>query len=232
MKIVAVRIGNRYGPEYETYLESKLPQHEFIWIRESMAPNIILQWNKMYGMTLDVDEPIVVMDIDVLLVGDYNRIFDYPVKPGQFLAAPGYWRDLQGEDAIRWGINGGFYKYYPKDCTYIYDKFMAQPEYYQRKYIEEGHTSGPVNGEQHFIEDSVKERLELIILPNAWFCRMDARDNAFARHSKSKLNVLYKQHTGNDYMYLGKNFHPDIKHVHFTHMDNHPSDWEDYKLFV
>ena len=30
MKIVAVRIGDKYGPEYEKYLESKLPQHEFI----------------------------------------------------------------------------------------------------------------------------------------------------------------------------------------------------------
>jgi len=232
MKIIAVRIGDRYGPEYETYLESKLPEHEFIWIREAMANNIKLQWNKMYGMTLDVDEPICVMDIDILLVGDYKKIFDYPIKPGQFLAAPGWWRDLKGEDAIRWTINGGFYKYYPKDCTYIFDKFMEYPEHWQRKYIEEGHTSGPVNGEQHFIEDSVKERLELITFPNEWFCRMDARENEFARHSKSTLNRLYKENTKNDYMYLGGEFHPDIKHVHFTHMDNHPSNWADYHLFV
>jgi hypothetical protein len=232
MNIVAVRIGDRYGPEYETYLEGKLPQHNFIWIREAMAPNIMLQWNKMYGMTLDQDEPICVVDIDVLLLGDYNKIFDYPIEPGQFLAAPGYWRDLQREDAIRWSINGGFYKYYPKDCRYIYDKFMKQPEYWQRKYIEEGFTSGPVNGEQHFIEDSVKEQLDLVVLPNEWFCRMDARVGDEARHSMTTLNKLYNKHTGNGYMYLGKEFHPAIKHVHFTHMDNHPSNWEDYELFV
>ena len=35
MKIVAVRIGDRYGPEYEKYLEEKLPEHEFIWVRET-----------------------------------------------------------------------------------------------------------------------------------------------------------------------------------------------------
>ena len=34
MKIMAVRIGDRYGPEYEKYLEEKLPEYEFIWIRE------------------------------------------------------------------------------------------------------------------------------------------------------------------------------------------------------
>ena len=29
MKIIAVRIGDRYGPEYEKYLEEKLPEYEF-----------------------------------------------------------------------------------------------------------------------------------------------------------------------------------------------------------
>ena len=29
MKILAVRIGEKYGPEYETYLEKKLPEYDF-----------------------------------------------------------------------------------------------------------------------------------------------------------------------------------------------------------
>jgi hypothetical protein len=232
MKIVAVRIGNRYGPEYETYLESKLPEYEFVWIREPMADNIKLQWNKMYGMTLDINQPICVIDIDILLINDYKKIFEYPVKQGQFLAAPGWWRDLKGEEGKRFSINGGFYKYYPKDCKYIYEKFMNNPEHWQKKYIEEGFTSGPINGEQHFIEDSVKEKLELIKLPNEWFCRMEARNKHFARHTLATLNRLYKEVTGNPYMFLGNEFHPDIKYVHFTHMDNHPHEWEKYNLFV
>lgn len=232
MKIVAVRIGDRYGPEYETYLESKLPEYEFHWIRQPAADNIKLQWNKMLGMTLEQDEPVCVMDIDVLLINDYKKIFEYPVKPGQFLAAPGWWRDLKGENKNRFSINGGFYKYYPRDCSYIYDKFMSNPEHWQKKYIEEGFTSGPVNGEQHFIEDSVKERLELITLPNSWFCRMEARNKHFARHTLTSLNRRYSEVTGNDYMFLGNEFHPDIKFVHFTHMSNHPHEWEKYSLFV
>ena len=39
----------------------------------------------------------------------------------------------------RFTINGGFYKYYPKDCKYILEKFLETPEYWQRKYIEEGY---------------------------------------------------------------------------------------------
>ena len=72
MKIVTVRIGNKYGPEYETYLEKKLPEHEFIWVRKPIQDNVHLQWNKMYGMNLDINETICVMDIDILLINDYK----------------------------------------------------------------------------------------------------------------------------------------------------------------
>ena len=51
-KILCVRIGDKYGPEYETYLESKLPEHEFIWIRELYHDQVTLQWNKMWVCNL------------------------------------------------------------------------------------------------------------------------------------------------------------------------------------
>ena len=79
MKLVTVRIGDRYGPEYEKYLQKKLPDYEFIWVRKPIQDNIFFQWNKMYGMNLDIDEPICVMDIDILLVNDYKKIFEYPI---------------------------------------------------------------------------------------------------------------------------------------------------------
>lgn len=234
MKIVAVRIGDRYGPEYETYLESKLPEYEFIWVREEIQPNIKLQWNKILGMTIDTDEPICVMDIDILLLNDYKKIFEFPIERGQFAAAPGWWRwGLPKDETERFTINGGFYKYYPKDCKYIYDKFMSNPEHWQYKYIKEGFTSGPVNGEQHFMEDSVREKLQLTRLPNSWFCRMEARvDTEQQRNTNRKLNQRYREVTGNQFMYMAGEFHSDIKFVHFTHMSNHPHNWKDYKLFV
>lgn len=153
MKIVAVRIGDKYGPEYETYLESKLPEYDFIWVREPIREDVTLQWNKMYGMSLDIDEPICVMDIDVILENDYKEVFDYPIERGEFLAMPGWWRD----DQHGYPINGGFFKYYPKDCRYIYDEFMSKVDYWQQYYIENGTTTGPVNGEQYFVCDQVKE---------------------------------------------------------------------------
>ena len=233
MKILAVRIGEKYGPEYEDYLEKKLSGEGYTleWIREPYHPKVTLQWNKMWGMQLDQDDPICVMDIDVLLMGDYKKIFDYPIKQGQFLAMPGWWRDTKKEGYF---INGGFFKYYPKDCKYIYDKFMSDIHGWQRYYIDNGVTKGPVNGEQYFVEDSVKERLQLIMLPNHWCTRWAVNEDIVNR-SMTKWQVQitrkYQKITGNDYIFLGGEFHPDIKFVHFTHRNNKPMEWEYYENF-
>lgn len=228
MKIFCVRIGERYGPEYEQYLEQKLPEYDFHWIREDIIGR--LQWNKLVAMShVYIEEPVIVMDIDILLLNDYKKIFEYPIKRGQFLAAPGWWRWGKYEDlkSGRFSINGGFQKFYPQDANYIYQKFMSDPAHWMEYYIKEGFTSGPVNGEQHFVEDSVNEKLELVKLPDAWFCRMDARNEK----TLSLYNARYKELTGNSYMFLGSDFHTDIKFVHFTHMANHPNDWKKIKLF-
>ena len=50
MKVFAVRIGDKYGPEYEEYLEDKLSDYELVWIREPYHPDVQLQWNKMWAM--------------------------------------------------------------------------------------------------------------------------------------------------------------------------------------
>jgi len=230
MKILCIRIGNKYGQLYEEYLKEKLPEHEFIWIKEPYDNRVLLQWNKMFGMNLDINEPICVIDIDILLVNDYKKIFDYPIKQGQFLAMPGWWRD---DDKYK--INGGFFKYYPKDCKYIYDKFMSDIDYWQNYYIKNGTTRGPVNGEQYFVEDTVKERLELITLPNNWVTRWCATSDVIGGKDLKKwqfeTSLKYRELTNNEYVYMGGEFHSDIKLVHFTNSINKPHEWPDYKLF-
>jgi len=232
MKILAIRIGDKYGPEYEEYLGEKLSKYDIHWMHEPYHPKVTLQWNKMWGMQLDQDEPICVIDIDILLLGDYEKIFDYPIKPGQFLAMPGWWRDTKKEG---YNINGGFFKYYPKDCRYIYDKFMSDIHYWQQYYIKNKTTKGPVNGEQYFVEDSVKEKLELITLSPEWFTRWVVDSDINYGKSMTtwqvQLTRKYRKLTGNEYIYLGGEFHPDIKLVHFTHRQNKPHEWEDYKNY-
>ena len=233
MKIFAVRIGDRYGPEYEKYLEDKLPEYEFVWIREQINSKVLMQWNKMYAMNTGIDEPVCVIDIDMLLINDYKKIFEYPLERGEFISIPGWWRDTKREG---YSLNGGFFKYYPTDCQYIYDKFMQDIDYWQNYYIKNGVTKGPINGEQYFVEDSVNEKLKLKLIPTSWvtrWCSDEAVINGQDMHTwQSKTMTKYQKLTGNEYIYLGGEFHPDIKLVHFTHHANKPHNWEGYKYFV
>lgn len=231
MKIFAVRIGDKYGPGYEDYLNVKLSDYEIIWIREPYHEDVKLQWNKMWPMQIAIDEPVCVIDIDILLINNFKEIFEYPIKRGEFVSMPGWWRDTKKEG---YSINGGFFKYYPKDCKYIYDKFMSDIHKWQRHYINNGITKGPVNGEQYFVEDSVKEKLELKLLPAAWFTRwVTGEEINYGKNMfvwQKELTKKYKEISGNDYIYLG-GFHPDIKLVHFTHTDNKPHEWKEYETF-
>ena len=38
-------------------------------------------------MSLDIDEPVCVIDIDVSLINDYMDMINYPIYPGEFIAA-------------------------------------------------------------------------------------------------------------------------------------------------
>ena len=212
MRIYCVRIGDRYGPKYEEYLESKLG--EIIWIRNPIHPKVPLQWNKMYPMSLDWHDPVCVIDIDILLENDYMDLFNYPINKGQFISIPSWWGNPPG-----YKINGGFFKYYPCDCNYIYEKFMSNIEKWKYYYINNKTTIGPVNGEQYFVEDSVKEKLELKLIPNSWVTRWsnDSSDWQF------NITNKYKEASGNDYVNLG-GWHPDIKLIHFTHAMNKPNE--------
>ena len=213
MKVFCVRIGEKYGEEYEDYIEEKLSDYDIHWIRKPFDNRIELQWNKMLPMNLDINEPICVMDIDVILINDYKKIFEYPIKEGEFIGAPDWW-----QNRIDYHLNGGFFKYYPRDCKYIFDKFMKDPKHWQQYYIKNGTTIGPVNGEQYFVEDSVNEKLKLKLLPNAWFTRW-MHDGT--KEWKANINKLYKEKSGNEYLNIDE-FHSDIKFIHYTFATNKP----------
>ena len=127
MRIFAVRIGKKFEQDVEDYINSKLPN--VTWIRDSL-PGVNLQWNKMRVMNMDIDEPVVVIDIDLEFINDYMDAFEYPIERGEFLSAKSWWRDTVRSD-LSYSVNGGFFKYYPKDCKYIYDKFMKDKFYWQ-----------------------------------------------------------------------------------------------------
>ena len=203
MRIFAVRIGKKFGQDVEDYINSKLPN--VTWIRDSL-PGVNLQWNKMRVMNMDIDEPVVVIDIDLEFINDYMDAFEYPIDRGEFLSAKSWWRDTVRSD-LSYSVNGGFFKYYPKDCKYIYDKFMKDKFYWQNYYIKNGTTVGPVNGEQYFVEDSVKEKLKLKFLPETWFCKSVKNPS---KDWWARMNTLYP----GDWLYLDGEYNKEIKIIH------------------
>ena len=84
VKIFAVRIGNKFGQDVEDYINSKLPN--VTWIRDEID-GVRLQWNKMRVMNMDLDEPVVVIDIDLEFINDYMDAINYPIERGEFLSA-------------------------------------------------------------------------------------------------------------------------------------------------
>ena len=105
--------------EVEDYINSKLPNVN--WIRDELD-GVRLQWNKMRVMNMNIDEPVVVIDIDLEFINDYMEAINYPIERGDFLSAKSWWRDSLRDD-VSYSVNGGFFKYYPKDCKYIFEKF-------------------------------------------------------------------------------------------------------------
>jgi hypothetical protein len=200
-KVFAVRVRDKYDQRVEDYINSKISN--VTWIRDEL-PGVDLQWNKLRVMNMDIDEPVLVIDIDTFYINDYTKAIDYPIERGEFLTAKSWWKDTWNEN---YSLCGGFQKYYPKDCKYIYDEFMGNINYWSQYYITLKITTGPVNGEQFFIEDQVKKKLKLKYLPSTWVTRMCNKKNL---KELASINAMYP----GEYVYLD-GFHDDIKIVHF-----------------
>jgi hypothetical protein len=199
-RVFAVRVGNKYGPHYEDYINSKIPN--VTWIKkEVVGPR---QWNKLYPMSLDIDEPVVVIDIDMMFINDYMDAINYPINRGEFLAAKSWWRDTLNKN---YSVQGGFQKYYPKDCKYIYDEFVSKPEYWMEYYPKQNITI-PGMGEQYFVEDMARQKLDIKHLPDSWITR-------WQNQMTQRLVVDLNHHYSADWLHLGEEFHHQVKLVHF-----------------
>jgi hypothetical protein len=96
IKTYAVRIGNRYGIQYEEALKEKL-DIEFL---HEEKEEFKLQWNKLHFFNLDIDEAICVIDIDIKLINDYQKLFEYPIEVNFLQLNLGGIRDLLMVDSI------------------------------------------------------------------------------------------------------------------------------------
>lgn len=220
VKVFCVRIGTKYGREYEDYINRKLKGHDVHWIREPYHPHIPLQWNKLKVFDMDINEPVIVMDIDKLLIHDYEEVINYPCKKNEFVSIP-YWWNFNGTP---YKMSGGFYKFWPKYNKNIWNTFVEDIPRWTSHYIKAGLTIGPVNGEFMYVQEQLQS--ELVLMPDAWFTRWVSDPGI----STTKIEDKYLEITGNT-LYDGYDFHSDVKVVHFTNSMNKPHRWTEYDRF-
>jgi len=198
LRVYTVRVGDKYGPEYEERIRERIPHievlHEGPWN---------LQWNKISFFNVQGPDPVVVLDIDIDLVNDYMDLINYPIERGEFLSMRSWWEDVSGCE-----LNGGFYKFYPDDVRYIYNEFAQAGPFWEQYFIDLGVKPGPVNGEENFVEYMVKKRLDLKFIPDEWCGRM------VKEPTKRWLTRINRKYPG-DYFYLDK-VNPDVKILHYT----------------
>ena len=145
----------------------------------------------------------------------WDAIFD---NINQMVNAKQWWENTEVQT-----INGGFFKYYPKDCKYIYEKFMKDIDFWQSYYIKNRMTVGPVNGEQNFVEAAVRERLKIVMFEEKWCVRWTKDTNANNYYQKL-YRKYYKQN-----LFQGGSFNKDVKLIHFTYSLNKPHENELFK---
>ena len=134
---------------------------------------------------------------------------NYPIKRGEFLAAKSWWRDTPNKN---YSIQGGFQKYYPKDCRYIYDKFISNSKYWMEYYPKQKITI-PGMGEQYFVEDMARQNLVIKHLPDSWITR-------WQNQMTQKLVVDLNHHYPDDWLHLGQKFYQQVRLVHFLDQES------------
>lgn len=163
------------------------------------------------------NEDIVVLDIDQVVVGDMSPILDIPIESHQ-LASYEKW-DVE-DLAIK--LNGGFYKFKSGTKDYIYQKYISDPEYWQLHYFNTKVVSIPYYGEQNFVQDTIWENNEEIVLvPGKHFgLYMGDLSHYYNRQYNMMWNMKYIHKFKCPYMYIKDMWHPNIRIVHFAHLLN------------
>lgn len=159
----------------------------------------IRQWYKIdfFGPDIvpDVNEPIIVMDVDWSIIRNIDHLIDVPIAQDEFISTPRWWR----EDDDPLPISGGFYKFIPASCKYMWDTFYENPEHWQEKYRNPDHIFS-VQGEQDFVWEHASKAHKMITLPGYKFARvMNNLGPEVYNQIIEKYKVRYERIFGHSY---------------------------------
>ena len=123
-------------------------------------------------------DPCIVMDIDIIVNGSLDELFNYDIVENHIGAFPRWWKNSGCK------YNGGFYKINPGyNQLAVYDKFYSNPDFWINHYGKLVGTMGM--GEQNFVTDSnyfIEE------LPGQW---LGVHTEGSSRNNKDIINKYY-----------------------------------------
>jgi len=225
LKICTVYYGDTYTPDYVGKLYDGIRKNcsipfQSICISDdpSVEADIVLPYNhygdtkkhwhklKFFSPYFGYQNPgddIIIMDIDQVITGNIDDLIGHDVEENQLITYGTWWySSLQ--------TNGGFYKFKSGSLDYVWNDFIAGPEYWQMHYYNERVVHFPYYGEQNYVNWKTEEHeAKIIKTPEKWIgkCDINIKEDTIN-------NRLYNKKFG-DYMFMD-NVNPDIKVVHFT----------------
>jgi hypothetical protein len=230
--ILTLKVGTKYSVDYVNrlynsikrnttkefklycYTEDKKGLHSDINVIQLNNPDEFkLQWHKLkfhkinFG-GISTGEKCLILDIDWIITGNIDDILGYDLPERTFGCFERWWSNLRSFCKI----NGGFQMFYMGDTHQLWTTFKKAPEHWQEYYIKEGLASGPVNGEQNFIDTHIT--LDRSWLPMEWFAKHH-EDEYF----KIQLNWHMEVNKKEPYFMSGE-FCDTVKMVHFSNADN------------
>ena len=173
-----------------------------------------LQWHKTIFFKKDIveEEDIILMDIDQVIIRNCDFLFD-SIEDDEFRGTHRFWwRWREDRDNKKFALSGSIYKFKNGRHQYILEEFERDIEYWQEHFIKTGITSGPVNGEQHFVQKMLEDnKTNVSMFPEKHIVKWHKDDY----YIQTCIEHDYKKWTGNKYL-LDEDWHEDVKVIHYA----------------
>ena len=173
-----------------------------------------LQWYKLdyFKKNIIDGEDIILMDIDQVIIRNCDFLFE-PIENKEFRGTHRFWwRWREDDENKEFALSGSIYKFKNGEHQYIVDEFEKDIDYWQEHFIKNGTTSGPVNGEQHFVQKMLEDnKTKTSMFPEKHIVKW--HENDF--YIQTCIEHDYKKWSGNAYL-LDEDWHTDVKVIHYA----------------
>ena len=173
-----------------------------------------LQWYKLdfFKKGIVEEEDIILMDIDQVIIRNCDFLFD-SIEDNEFRGTHRFWwRWREDKDNKKFALSGSIYKFKNGQHQYIVDEFEKSIDFWQEYFIKNGITSGPVNGEQHFVQSQLEiHDTNVSMFPEKFIVKWHKDDY----YIQTCIEHDYKKWTGNKYL-LDEDWHEDVRVIHYA----------------